>query len=230
MSIPPGHATPAIHLYCELLLNINAVSLHGSISAADNTESTSVSLQIDGPLLRVTHGDSTAALRLPINVISATSTTVDLPAGKAKEFTARLAVNPQDLSSPLALREDAGGDVPWGAKDLSSDSRVYCGGCGHAIVSGHQLGQVNGDVVRPQISGPIQAWKDLPSENWAEMMDFWHCHKPVDHKKADQNGDAASQKGYAASNALQAVPGVGLVDVSNFLVSPDDVAAVQVSD
>lgn len=21
-------------------------------------------------------------------------------------------------------------------------------------------------------------WKDMPSEHWAELMDFWHCHKP----------------------------------------------------
>ncbi|ODQ66537.1 hypothetical protein NADFUDRAFT_41176 [Nadsonia fulvescens var. elongata DSM 6958] len=26
----------------------------------------------------------------------------------------------------------------------------------------------------------VKIWKDLPSENWAEMMDFWHCHKPND--------------------------------------------------
>jgi hypothetical protein len=106
--------------------------------------------------------------------------------------------------------------VPWTAKDMSPHSVLHCRSCSREI-----LGRLQ------QEEPSSRAWKDLPSGNWAEMMDFWHCHKPdvhvdeKDQQKAtdDQN---ASVKGYGASNQVVALPGTVLVDVASFLVAESD--------
>ncbi|KAK3485662.1 HECT-like ubiquitin-conjugating enzyme-binding-domain-containing protein, partial [Neurospora crassa] len=80
---------------------------------------------------------------------------------------------------------------------------------------------------------------DLPSENWAEMMEFWHCHKPGDHDHDHHhhdksNGvDATGQndraddmslaaRGYGASSAISAQEGVGFVDLTTLLFVEQD--------
>lgn len=75
-------------------------------------------------------------------------------------------------------------------------------------------------------------WKDLPSGNWAEMMDFWHCHKP-DPPEEERNKEGedpnAVVKGYGAGNQLVAVEGTVLVDVTSFLVKGVDCLGVEES-
>lgn len=58
-------------------------------------------------------------------------------------------------------------------------------------------------------------WKDLPSGNWADMMDFWHCHKPETEFKQTDAGNkyVGLQGGYAA------VEGTALVELTYFLVA-----------
>ncbi|UKZ79601.1 hypothetical protein TrVFT333_007359 [Trichoderma virens FT-333] len=73
------------------------------------------------------------------------------------------------------------------------------------------------NIVQP---GRIKSWKDLPSENWAEMMEFWHCHKPHDHEHHD--GENLSKRGYGANSAITAQPEVGFVDLTSFLFSEAD--------
>ena len=71
----------------------------------------------------------------------------------------------------------------------------------------------------------IRRWKDLPSEGWAEMMEFWHCHKPNEpHDHEDQN----ASKGYAANNSVALEAGVGLVDTMNFMLAGVDCKHIQV--
>lgn len=45
-------------------------------------------------------------------------------------------------------------------------------------------------------------WKDLPSGNWAEMMDFWHCHKP-DPEGGHEHGDGEGEGGLDAGEQQQ---------------------------
>ncbi|KAI6785612.1 uncharacterized protein J7T54_005946 [Emericellopsis cladophorae] len=67
---------------------------------------------------------------------------------------------------------------------------------------------------------------NLPSENWAEMMEFWHCHKPHDHDHGHTNGGAEqadlTKRGYGASNAISAQETVGLVDITSFMFTESD--------
>jgi hypothetical protein len=79
-------------------------------------------------------------------------------------------------------------------------------------------------------------WKDLPSENWAEMMEFWHCHKP-DHKHGEDHGDASGKadektlaaRGYGASSVISAQEGVGFVDLTTLLFTESDCQHLTVS-
>ncbi|KAL8686404.1 MAG: hypothetical protein Q9224_005457 [Gallowayella concinna] len=72
----------------------------------------------------------------------------------------------------------------------------------------------------------MEGWKDMPSEDWAEMMDLWHCHKPdtEDDDRASsvqqqqQQQQSHLRKGYGAGNRIAPTPGVGLVDITYFLL------------
>ena len=74
----------------------------------------------------------------------------------------------------------------------------------------------------------VREWKDLPNENWAEMMDFWHCHKPDEHHLHGHEHEVGGLKGYAAGNRLKAAQGVGFVDLTGFLLSEQDCAGAKV--
>ncbi|KAF5022241.1 hypothetical protein F66182_5714 [Fusarium sp. NRRL 66182] len=73
----------------------------------------------------------------------------------------------------------------------------------------------------------INTWKDLPSENWAEMMEFWHCHKPHDHQH--QDSESLATKGYGANHAISAQQGTGFVDLTSFLFQESDCSGLKYS-
>lgn len=65
------------------------------------------------------------------------------------------------------------------------------------------------------------------------MMDFWHCHKP--HEKGDTEKDKAVKRRLARDassgrgiGGFIALEGVGLVDLTFFLVNRRDVGGVEV--
>jgi hypothetical protein len=79
-------------------------------------------------------------------------------------------------------------------------------------------------------------WKDLPSGNWAEMMDFWHCHKPDPHEDDPQSeataalkleDQTAQTKGYGASSRVEAIGRTVLIDVATFLLSEEDCVSLK---
>ena len=144
-----------------------------------------------------------------------------MPAGRPKDVTLRLQVDGETARNVTEGSGGGGGNlVPWGARDLEEARvRVGCRYCGVKIVSGGKMGDKIG----------VKEWRDLPSESWAEMMEFWHCHKPDSGDHGDdlrKNGDV-QEKGYAASNAIRAVEGVGLVDMSSFLLHDKDVLSIR---
>ena len=65
----------------------------------------------------------------------------------------------------------------------------------------------------------MRDWKDLPSEGWAEMMDFWHCHKPDEPHMHDHG---SLKKGYAANSQLALKQGIAMVDANDFLLASED--------
>lgn len=56
----------------------------------------------------------------------------------------------------------------WMKRDLANNEFSFnCDGCSSTIIS----------------SNSCKSMHDMPSEFWAEFMDYWHCHKPLSDKK-----------------------------------------------
>lgn len=193
-----------IYLYAELLLNIRQVTVF-AILPSDCNEETRVWLGHDHRTLRLRHEDEESVIELPCSV--ADRANLKLPPVAARELSFRLVVS-DAATLPAHPRQATDCNDPWPASRLSAETQVACGSCGTLLVNN------------------INVWKHLPSAGWADMMDFWHCHKP---SSIDGDGDdAASSKGYAAANALGPTTGTGLVGVSHLLVSDIDCTGIKV--
>ena len=195
-----------ISIYAELLSNIRQVSVAVALPSPSDA-STSAEVVDGGRRLRVRHQGHSEVLELPATV----TTTAILPVTKvaSAEHSWRLPVSPAEASATRVSPEDQA--VPWSSTDIKIGSSISCRGCGSALVPG----------------GKIGSWKDLPSENWAEMMEFWHCHKPHDHEEHED--EALADKGYGANSAITAQPGVGFVDITSFMFAELDCHGLLVS-
>lgn len=231
---PPTHAAPEIHqnatdfserlpenqshimLYAELLLHIRTVTIFASLRS-HHTRETKARLDADGNLITVSHEGYRATIRLPIKVEGKGDAALELPAQPpSKELTLRMQMEEQDDSDMLGLMAESrkANIVPWDGVTLSKEENVElrCKNCEGVVVQRER----------------VKEWKDLPNENWAEMMDFWHCHKPDEHHLHDHTHEVGGQKGYAAGNRLKAAEGVGFVDLTGFLLKEQDCEGTKV--
>ncbi|KAI9819501.1 MAG: hypothetical protein M1827_006949 [Pycnora praestabilis] len=201
----------AVQLYAEFLLNIRQQTIYASLQSPQD-ENTRFQLSSDNATITLSHDNVSASVRLPTKVTNPGSQ-LRVPSVPTQELTFRLQLESTD--APQASNTLAGDDeVPWDAKTLEAATEVSCRHCNKCFIP----------------AWSIREWKDLPSENWAEMMDFWHCHKPSDHdyEHGEEDDHHSSSKGYAASNRLVAERGVGFVDLCYFLLLTTDVASVEV--
>jgi ubiquitin-protein ligase E3 D len=196
-----------IHLYAEHLQNIRTLSIQASLATASNKE-TKAKIFADDNLLTLSHEGQTASIRLPVSIDEHGDATLTLPAAPSRDLTFRLNIEkgPGDDSTLGIGGVERGNEVPWMAIDLTSETEVRCARCRTIIV--HR--------------GAVKQWKDLPSEGWAEMMEFWHCHKPEDGHSHD-SGNAG--RGFAANSKLAIASDIGLVGPTDFLLHPSDCAA-----
>ncbi|KAI1324029.1 ubiquitin-conjugating enzyme E2C-binding protein [Xylariaceae sp. FL0255] len=241
---------PPILIYAELLSNIRQVSVacslpnHSSLSSA-----TKAIIASKGTTLTIIHNGATQTIELPARVISgelpiSKNNNINNNSNDAETSTINLSWRlPLAAASPNGLRNHNTGPkatptatsdelIPWSARDLQPGSVVRCRTCESTIIARDKL----------------QVWKDLPSENWAEMMEFWHCHKPDTHphghddkadgnQSKDNNGghdghddeEHLTTRGYGASSRISAQPGVGFVDLTSFLVALSDLTNTQYS-
>ncbi|ODM15116.1 hypothetical protein SI65_09355 [Aspergillus cristatus] len=147
-----------------------------------------------------------------------------------RELSFRMQIDPGDTGGGLLRPDDEVTSeeyVPWMAGDMGSYTRLGCRGCGKVVLD-------CAPAPAPGDTGSGWVWKDLPSGNWAEMMDFWHCHKPDthDHDHGDHTVSIEERnsqvKGYGAANQVVASSGTGLVDVATFLVAEGDCRGLQI--
>ena len=103
------------------------------------------------------------------------------------------------------------GGIPWSAETLNVGNEIVCRSC-KATITADQ----------------VKVWHNLPSDYWAEMMDFWHCHKPNPETGGVQMYEDMS-KAYAATNRLAARSGIGLVNTPCFIIFPGDCPTLHVS-
>lgn len=236
--------TPAIALHAELLPNIRQLTLHVSLPISpvdvDIREST-ITLSESCRAITVfvvcgnaeTRRELVETLKLPIRVNASSRRNLSFAGHRldnekvendiqSAEYSFRLQVDQYDtapMSKIYGIQEDD--YIPWTAKDMATCLALHCRFCRQLII----------DTSKSD-SSPWQ-WKDLPSGNWAEMMDFWHCHKPdvpADEREGQRvvEEQSASTKGYGASNRVVASPRTVLVDVASFLVARNDCHNVKV--
>lgn len=196
-------------LYAELLVNIRSITLFIGVDGDSTAKDLQALLRPDRTSLTVAYGDHRCTtFSLPAAVLGDTSTPLRLLPASNREVTCRLALDGDRWTQIIDDEEPL---APWSARNLRGLECAHCRGCRRTVLS----------------VGAIHEWKDLPSENWAEMMDFWHCHKPDEPSKAEHQAQTDG-KGYAASNRLTARPGTGLVDTCHLVVSEADCGAISV--
>ncbi|MCJ1354399.1 MAG: hypothetical protein MMC33_004387 [Icmadophila ericetorum] len=192
------------HIYAELLPNLRHMNIHVTLHHEHNgTEE--VELLNDRYTLRVTQDGCTASIDLPARIKE--DVTLALSAEKTRQLDWRLG----NCHLRQDVNEDAQNGTPWLADSITVDTHTACKSC-KTIIAG---------------DGAVRIWKALPSENWAEMMEFWHCHKPIDHNANSDLDAAISSKAYSASNKPRTLPGVGLVGVSNIVLSEEDCSNIK---
>ncbi|KAL6817029.1 ubiquitin-conjugating enzyme E2-binding protein [Trichoderma sp. SZMC 28015] len=186
-------------IYAELLSNIRQVSVRATLlSPSDAT--TKAEILDDGRRIQIQHQGEVRSLDLPATVL--VRSTIPIPENSSQDLAWRLPVPATETQLTRFSAENQ--SVPWSSTDLKVGSCICCRHCNYNIVQ----------------RGRIKSWKDLPSENWAEMMEFWHCHKPHDHEHHD--GENLSKRGYGANSAITAQPEVGFVDLTSFMFSESD--------
>jgi hypothetical protein len=208
-------------IYAELLSNIRQVSVITALSTPSDA-STTVELLEDGHAITVFHRGKVATANLPGQV--PLNLPLQKPALGASEISWRLSLASAPTPRSAECLQD--NEVPWSARDLRESTGLSCRDCGCDIVK----------------KGTIKDWKDLPSENWAEMMEFWHCHKP-DVPKHEQNrsvhgssdpatgeDDPNANRGYGANAKFIARSSTGFVDPTTFLFATADCANIEGSE
>ncbi|KAI1819074.1 ubiquitin-conjugating enzyme E2C-binding protein [Xylaria intraflava] len=200
--------SPSHHIliYAELLSNIRQISV-GCTLPTPASETTQASITPNGSALSVIHDGICQTLQLPGSV--ALSSQLPINGLKVSSLSWRLPLAPRLTGPALSVSDDS---VPWSATDLEPGSAVVCKSCKSIVVD----------------AGTLRIWKDLPSENWAEMMEFWHCHKPSNLKHGHDD-EHLTNRGYGASSRIAAQPGVGFVDLTSFLLYYSDVLEPSVS-
>ncbi|KAJ0114265.1 hypothetical protein J7T55_010653 [Diaporthe amygdali] len=198
------------NIYAEFLPRLGRISVVIHLPTP-STHKTKVLVARDALHLIVDHDGSSTKLRLPVkNRIAGEHLPGEVKPGLDK-MSWRLLPTPEEAQAAQLIAADG---VPWSAADLKPGLRIACRGCNEPII--------------PEET--IKSFKDLPSENWAEMMEFWHCHKPAGGQANDAaagaqekaSEDDLASRGYGANSIISAKNGVGFVDLMTILFSQDD--------
>ncbi|KAF2859628.1 hypothetical protein K470DRAFT_271363 [Piedraia hortae CBS 480.64] len=175
-------------IYAEYLPNIKTLNIQIILPSLTNP-STKLSLSPDNTYLTLQHNSETTTLNLPAHP---TSQPLPIPSKPVTELNYRLPALCPDTPSPT---------IPWTAQDLTQTTSILCSSCKATLLP----------------CGAVKTWKNLPSEHWADMMDLWHCHKPL--------GGAAT----IAERRLVIEKGVGLVDLMDIVIDQTDCMDVKIN-
>jgi hypothetical protein len=192
-----------ISLYAELLKYIGQVTVFVTLPSQQN-DFTRLEISSDRRLLSILHDDQSASIQLPCEV--ARNAVPVLPKIKSSHITLRLLI--VTTSVPPSDEQATSNPNPWMASSFHPYSLIACKSCKTVVVR-----------------NSLSTWKDLPSKHWAEMMDFWHCHKPDNGSKSFPS----SRNGYSSMEKLRVRPGLGFVDTCDLILSRHDYIGSEVS-
>ncbi|RKF66802.1 putative snf2 family helicase [Golovinomyces cichoracearum] len=185
--------TPSFSIYAELLINIRQISVLASLDTPCDS-STKIKLSEDGQQFSLFHNGQVNSLELPGKCFP--NFRLQAPLLGSKELSWRLPWVGQKAMDLDPLNPE----TPWSAKFMNSSKELSCRACGEIILQRES----------------IKTWKDLPSEDWAEMMDLWHYDKTTSPKST------LIDRAYGANSRFFAQPGIGLIDIMNFLLTEAD--------
>lgn len=231
-----------LYIHAEYLPNIRQITLYVSLPRTAQFDGVRPNVQLSESRKAVTISlpkpfeNVTETIKLPARVNEASRRALKTssgpapksdshPGGSTYDFSFRMQIDTTE--EVLAPRDELIDDfVPWTAEDMSLATRIRCREC-DALFLDSSISELHDQ--NENFCGWV--WKDLPSGNWAEMMDFWHCHKPDPHEghEKDEKDSAlkiedqtAQTKGYGAGSHVVAVSGTVLVDVATFLLAEKD--------
>lgn len=196
---------PKIYLYAEILSHIRQLTIYASLQN-EKQEGTRIDVSSDKKLVTVVHDGESQSIYLPTQISGTAQVT--FPLERKTEISARVQID--DLNE-WKDQQSTGIESPWTATDLSSETSIQCKSCHAQILP----------------AGKVTTWKDLPSENWAELMDFWFCHKPHDDAQTEDDS-AAQSKGFSAKSKLAISQGIGMTDLSSLVLHSEDCERVKV--
>ncbi|KAK7207528.1 ubiquitin-conjugating enzyme E2-binding protein [Myxozyma melibiosi] len=163
--------------YSELLPRVSKLSL--VVSPLESEPSHLSRLGSSKLFVKLSASDSSSTIELPAKVSPDTPISLkQLAAFSEGSLSLRLTAARQERETHT---------VPFPANELSQARQLHCRSCDEPLL-------------RNEVK-----FLNMPSENWYEMMDYWHCHKP-DH---DHNASNAISK-----DMLKPRQGVSLVGVS----------------
>ena len=200
--------TTMLTFYAELLTNIRAITLSVHLSSPASA-STRITVDPSASVAILHHHGESIRLPLPAEVNSEPQQCQYRAIAGTENLSCRL-----ELALPLRPRGE--NHTRWSAPELIRIASVSfdCHECGSTLIPRER----------------IKKWKDLPSGNWADMMDLWHCHKPLDDdKKKREAGGDESAKYSAFGKGFAVERGTGLVDRVYLLLPTDDCENIQVS-
>ncbi|CAG7961895.1 unnamed protein product [Penicillium salamii] len=231
----------SLYLHAEFLPNIRQTTLYVSLPGTAAFDGIHPDVQLSQSRKAVTVSlpppfqHVTETIKLPARVTDASRRAlqtsirpIQKTSGEPFEFSFRMPVDATDEA--LAPRDELIDDfVPWTADKMSGSTRIRCRNCEQHFMGSSSTSETASD--NSDETTQAWDWKDLPSGNWAEMMDFWHCHKPDPHEddEKDEKDSAlriedqtAQTKGYGADSQVVAIPGTVLIDVATFLLAELD--------
>ncbi|KAJ4407103.1 hypothetical protein N0V82_009986 [Gnomoniopsis sp. IMI 355080] len=215
------------HMYAEYLPKLQKISIVVSLPTPSERK-TKVMIERDANTLHIYHDTVTTKMALPVDSdIRDEHLGFDNREINPGQTKLSWRIQPADAVTKAAEATARTGAeifrVPWSAADLIVNVDIVCRKCRTVILSKDKL----------------KEWKDLPSDNWAEMMEFWHCHKPTTangdkqknsgsyghsegHEQSKPSDDQLAYRGYGANSAISAQSGVGFVDLTKFLFYSED--------
>lgn len=196
---------PKIHVYAEILTHIRQLTIYAS-TGSQKQLGTKLRLATNEEVVIIVHEGQQQSIRLPTQIAGKARTVCST--FETAELSVRLDIDEKDQwRNEIATQVQA----PWSSSVLGRTTSIQCRACRAQVLKSYQVG----------------VWKEMPNENWAELMELWFCHKPHD-EHAPAEDEAAAAKGFSSRSRLVATPGVGMTDLVSFVLHQTDCSNIKV--
>lgn len=198
---------PNAHVYAEILTHIRQLTIYASVRTREQL-GTKLCVALTEEVVTIALEEEKQSIILP-TLIAGRPRTV-CPTFEALDLSIRL-----DVEERHQWKKDgtvAEVQAPWSASVLGPTTSIQCRACRARILETCQIG----------------TWKEMPNENWAELMELWFCHKPHDEQAAVEDETAAAAKGFSSRSRLVVSQGVGMTDLVSFVLHQTDCLNIKV--